>query len=76
MPRNNQARRKPKLRIFHFIPVEGMPIPYTLTDVGRAFLSELRSREAAEEQVLASLEGSESPSLRSAARHLRSPRMT
>jgi len=71
---NQHSRPKPGLRIFHYVPGEGVPIPYTLTDFGRAYLAELRAREVVEEQVLASLASSESPQLRLAARRLRSPR--
>ena len=73
VPRNNQARRKPKLRIYHYMPIDTLPIPYTLTDFGKAYLEQLRAREAVEELVLASLANSESPRLQLAARRLRSP---
>lgn len=33
------------------VPVEALPIPYSMTDVGRAFLAQLRAMELAEVEV-------------------------
>ena len=71
---NQHRKGSPKLRIYHYLPLDSVPIPYTLTDFGRAFLAELRAREAEVEPESASHPGSglQQPPL--GARHSRSPR--
>lgn len=54
-----------------YFPVETLPIPYTLTDFGRAYLQQQRAMEAAEELAGAVQPDSGSPEPRQVQCHSR-----
>ena len=71
---NQHKNGTPKLRIYHYLPLDCVPIPYTLTDFGRAFLAELRAKESVAVLEPASPPDSGLPLPQPVARRSRSPR--